>query len=106
MTKLNPGLKVKQPLWLTFKNSKLVLKVFEKYFFKKGQRRKPKVCETCNNVEYKVLTKLLVRQMNIIEDLSHSLYKAETMLENEIKASNMLREVIAVTDGGVPNEKH
>ena len=44
--------------------------------------------------------------MNIIEDLSHSLYKAETMLENEIKASNILREVIAVTDGGVPNEKH
>ena len=105
MTKLNPGLKVKQPLWLTFKNSKLVLKVFEKYFYKKG-RRKPKVCKTCNNVEYKVLRTMLVRQMNVIEDLSHSLYKAETMLENEIKASNILREVIAVTDGGVPNEKH
>ena len=105
MTKLNPGLKVKQPLWLTFKNSKLVLKVFEKYFYKKG-RRKPKVCKTCNNVEYKVLRTMLVRQMNVIEDLSHSLYKAETMLEKEIKASNMLREVIAVTDGGVPNEKH
>ena len=66
-----PGLKVKQPLWLTFKNSKLVLKVFEKYFYKKG-RRKPKVCTTCNTVDYKVLRKMLVRQMNVIEDLAHS----------------------------------
>tara|TARA_R100000315_G_scaffold60494_2_gene37269 strand:- start:325 stop:663 length:339 start_codon:yes stop_codon:yes gene_type:complete len=76
MTKLNPGLKVKQPLWLTFKNSKLVLKVFEKYFYKKG-RRKPKVCKTCNTVDYKVLRKMLVRQMNVIEDLAHSLHRVE-----------------------------
>jgi uncharacterized protein YgfB (UPF0149 family) len=75
------GLRVKKPLWETFKNSKFVLDVFGKHFYKKTRRKKVET-DADGQVQQKYIRRLVIKQMNVIQDLAFSLQRAEQLIDH------------------------
>tara|TARA_R100000697_G_scaffold43996_1_gene57130 strand:+ start:393 stop:773 length:381 start_codon:yes stop_codon:yes gene_type:complete len=74
------GLRVKKPLWETFKNSKFVIDVFAKHFYKK--RKKKVGVDKDGQVEKRHIRQLVIKQMNVIQDLAFSLQRAEQLIDH------------------------
>ena len=78
----------KGSLWDQFKDSKILKPILEKWLHVKP--RKTKLCE-CGRVEYKQVSSLALKQVNIIQDLSEAIAYQERDRE-EIK-DNTLQEL-------------
>ncbi|WP_440697374.1 hypothetical protein [Candidatus Pelagibacter sp. HIMB1709] len=78
----------KGTLWDQFKDSKILKPILEKWLHVKP--RKTKLCE-CGRVEYKQVSSLALKQVNIIQDLSEAIAYLERDRE-EIK-DNALQEL-------------
>ena len=78
----------KGSLWDQFKDSKILKPILEKWLHVKP--RKTKLCE-CGRVEYKQVSSLALKQVNIIQDLSEAIAYLERDRE-EIK-DNAVQEL-------------